>query len=902
MRRSHIGVISLQAVQRGIMTRHQLEEQRRSSATIQKVWVQHRLRSSNRLLLPRAGQAAPLSTSSVSVLAEDRLKKESNQPDLTIVRDPSHFAAMTIQSRVRFYVAKRTLENKQLSARLIQVKYFTWKMQITLLMVQSSVVLLQRSVRGQLLRSAARFALSHINASLRSSIIDSFARVTNSIDPGIASIWRAWTKAVDSAREAACIVIQSAARRMFAERYRDELRMGQPTLRRFVSRNAASAYNSIKSISSSISSKAQKKSESQVSHNPEQRNIDVAAAETPRDRSFKDVKCERGQQPGRSDSAVVIQRIVSRVRRERQEVFKHNAAACQLQKTCRRRLEMTKYIRCRAGVVCLQKRFRGALVRSEKASLTRAAVRLQREWRMRREFQRFTAILKATLLLQASYRRCRSFRAQQEAARVIQNTCRARYQAALVRSDIMSKTRASVRLQQEWRMYRERQRYQAALKAALAMQACIRMRFASLSFCLQREAASLIQNRFRAWQHRALVCSDVSLKNLASLRLQQVWRRHRERKRFGAIRKIAFLLQAAYRMRSASQSFHSQKEAALALQTTCRSWLQRNVYLVQLAAAVEIQAAVRRFLAWMTLRRALHSVVVIQRVWRRSAERQRNAYNTEESGRGEGIILHNSVPAIMDQSDLIRRLVASDYCASQDCLIDDRNDLERIQKSIVSQVENRSKSELQQLLDGGSDSLESAGICISRLVCRVADARDKINLAASDAAKRKDCEVSHHCAASELDTVCIEAAAATEGKRGDNSGVERRPHERSKAITDARMGGRKVETVEMTTESDAKVTVGGKEESSAPSTLDLATEAQQLLIEARRARTKFQQTRPENRTSSSSLLNTRPSAPRAQESFSQRQEMPMFGETVQDDDIPSPIKAEGEWNWTTGWS
>ena len=58
-------------------------------------------------------------------------------------------------------------------------------MQLTLLMVQSSVVLLQRSVRGQLLRSAARFALSHINASLYSSVIGSFKRVTTSLNPGV---------------------------------------------------------------------------------------------------------------------------------------------------------------------------------------------------------------------------------------------------------------------------------------------------------------------------------------------------------------------------------------------------------------------------------------------------------------------------------------------------------------------------------------------------------------------------------------------------------------------------------------------------------------------------------------------------------------------------------------------
>jgi phosphoheptose isomerase len=105
------------------------------------------------------------------------------------------------------------------AARRIQVAFYMWMMQMAVLEMNSSAVLLRRSVRGQLVRSAAKFALTHMNSSFRSRSLASFSRVVSSSDPEVISTTVAWNVAVNFAKSSASIVIQSAARRMIARKY-----------------------------------------------------------------------------------------------------------------------------------------------------------------------------------------------------------------------------------------------------------------------------------------------------------------------------------------------------------------------------------------------------------------------------------------------------------------------------------------------------------------------------------------------------------------------------------------------------------------------------------------------------------------------------------------------------------
>jgi hypothetical protein len=133
---------------------------------------------------------------------------------------PAYIAARLVQCAFRCFLAKRAFPVMRhilhSAARRIQVAYLTWQMELTLLNVQSSVVLLQRSVRGQLVRSATRFALDNMNTCIRANASTSFGRIVAESN-GNKALCSSWTHAVDMARESACIVIQSAARRFLAE-------------------------------------------------------------------------------------------------------------------------------------------------------------------------------------------------------------------------------------------------------------------------------------------------------------------------------------------------------------------------------------------------------------------------------------------------------------------------------------------------------------------------------------------------------------------------------------------------------------------------------------------------------------------------------------------------------------
>jgi IQ calmodulin-binding motif len=127
-------------------------------------------------------------------------------------RKRQHLLALaSFQAIVRAKLARCLFAQQKSAANVMQRAFFTWKMNVTLLEVQSSVVLLKRSIRGQLERSATRFALSHVNDSRRS--FDRISTLSFHVD---SSILAAWSEAESMAKECAAVVIQGAVRRYIA--------------------------------------------------------------------------------------------------------------------------------------------------------------------------------------------------------------------------------------------------------------------------------------------------------------------------------------------------------------------------------------------------------------------------------------------------------------------------------------------------------------------------------------------------------------------------------------------------------------------------------------------------------------------------------------------------------------
>jgi hypothetical protein len=130
---------------------------------------------------------------------------------LMTVKRRQDMALASFQAIVRAKLAGSLFAQQKGAARVIQAAFFAWKMNLTLLEVQSSVVLLKRSIRGQLERSATRFALSHVNDSRRS-----FERMSKTSFHFDSSKLFAWSEAESMAKECAAVVIQGSIRRLIA--------------------------------------------------------------------------------------------------------------------------------------------------------------------------------------------------------------------------------------------------------------------------------------------------------------------------------------------------------------------------------------------------------------------------------------------------------------------------------------------------------------------------------------------------------------------------------------------------------------------------------------------------------------------------------------------------------------
>ncbi len=95
------------------------------------------------------------------------------------------------------------------AASKIQKAFFVWEMQLELLKLESSVILLQRILKGDLGRSATMFALLQISSALQSRTLASFARIVVANDVASAvSLLHAWERMMLKAMNCTSIVIQ----------------------------------------------------------------------------------------------------------------------------------------------------------------------------------------------------------------------------------------------------------------------------------------------------------------------------------------------------------------------------------------------------------------------------------------------------------------------------------------------------------------------------------------------------------------------------------------------------------------------------------------------------------------------------------------------------------------------
>jgi hypothetical protein len=293
------------------------------------------------------------------------------------------------------------------------------------------------------------------------------------------------------------------------------------------------------------------------------------------------------------------------------------------------------------------------------------------------------------------------------------------------------------------------------------------------------------------------------------------------------------------------------------LQTAYRGRYVREAYLCKVIAASKLQAAGRRFLAQAALRKAVHSVVCIQRFWRIVALNQKTTIDESIDLNTKGIPDDADTPVRGNATASLERFESP----------------ELTQRSILTQVERRSNVEVNLLLEGNVACLESSGICTLRLARRTLDAQSKSNMVAN---------VVKICQDFDAFSESIQEPAATNDVERDSLVAEALC---TTMDEDRCVGDNIGETQKPST---------FKEDFSNRCTHDLASEAQQLLWEARRARAKFKETRQ--------LTPRLPMTPMARPATKTKKESPMFGNDMSDQELPSPIKAEEEeWDWAKCW-
>ena len=197
--------IRIQSITRGYRERLRVTALRAAAVCIQKYWRGATMRSS-----------FTLSDTSV-ILLQSFLRGCQARVEARIKRktqNSSHRAVVRLQAFCRLIFCRREYEHQRVAAKKIQKTFFVWKMELTLLKLESSVVLLQRITKGDLGRSATLFALLQINSALQSRSLASFSRIVFASDTTNAvSLAYAWDLTMTKAMEYTCIVIQRKFRR-----------------------------------------------------------------------------------------------------------------------------------------------------------------------------------------------------------------------------------------------------------------------------------------------------------------------------------------------------------------------------------------------------------------------------------------------------------------------------------------------------------------------------------------------------------------------------------------------------------------------------------------------------------------------------------------------------------------
>ncbi|XP_073700281.1 abnormal spindle-like microcephaly-associated protein [Garra rufa] len=301
----------------------------------------------------------------------------------------------------------------------------------------------------------------------------------------------------------------------------------------------------------------------------------------------------------RHDASIVIQSAF-RAYLIRHHIAKMKQNAVLIQRWFRacmlRKSEQKRYFKVKSAVLTLQAAFRGWKVRRSVAQRHQAALRIQTA------FRRFMA--------QRHYLRLK------RSAIVLQKRFRAKLLGDKLQQEYMALKLASVTIQAIWRGRAERRKISQLHRFARVIQSNYRRYAARTRFLEIKQAAVVIQRRYRAFRNGQKVYAEYTEIKRAAIVLQSAYRGKRARQELQKKNKAATLIQSVIRAHRCRKRFLALKHAAVVIQQRHRAFtlgrLERNHYVYLRQAAITLQAVYRGSRVRENLKREHQAATIIQ--------------------------------------------------------------------------------------------------------------------------------------------------------------------------------------------------------------------------------------------------------------------------------------------------
>ena len=300
-------------------------------------------------------------------------------------------------------------------------------------------------------------------------------------------------------------------------------------------------------------------------------------------------------------SATIIQKNF-RAMLVRRESGRQKAAVVTIQKHLRQQRVLSQMKQLHMSATQIQSVYRSYVIRTQYKHAHSAATKIQASYKMHVQVAQFKKDMCGIVKAQSMVRTWlvqKSMAQQRDAAVKIQSMFRG-YSA---RSAQATKLEKIVEIQKHFRAFMCRKRYKRYMKMKKAMEDFAR---AARLFTIKSAAATKIQSNFRTFVCRRSFRSHV-LGVKAAVRIQSLWRSHRQRREYEAVLGARAVLRKFVPMLVDRTRFLRMRSSARLIQSKFRDYLARRD-----AKAVVIQSYARGFLAKVEARHRNASIVKIQ--------------------------------------------------------------------------------------------------------------------------------------------------------------------------------------------------------------------------------------------------------------------------------------------------